>query len=102
MWMQMIVPYTMSRDLQPAILPQHAARLAEVGAEVPDVLEHLERGHQVVLAVGAVERAVVADAHLVRGVDVRAAVARAGGGEPGLIGPRAARSEERRVGKGCG
>ena len=54
------------------------------------MLEHLERGHQVVLGVGAIERAVVADAHFVRGVDVGAAVARAGVGEPGLVGPRAA------------
>src|SRR5437763_1773466 len=87
---RMIEPGAMRRKQKPAVLAQGAARFAEIGREVPYMLEHLEGSDQVVFAVAAIERAVLPDAHFVCSIDVRAAVVRAGVGKPALIGPAAA------------
>ena len=65
-------------------------RFGKIAGYVPDMLEHLEGGHDLRACVPRVERAAARNSDFVCAVEVRSLVARACGGEPRLVGTLAA------------
>src|SRR5712692_9145855 len=88
--MRVIKPAPMRRQKEPPVRTKHAPGFMKIAGDVPDVLEHLERGYDVELRVAAGKRSVGADRHLVAAVDIGASIPGARCDEPALVGPGAA------------